>query len=260
MTRPIIKKKFRLYLNYLGHTFYGFQSQADGNTIQDHLEKALSIYLREKIKITGASRTDSGVHAREQICTFESCAIFDPNLLVIGVIALMPNGIGIHRMDEVPLDFHPIRNAKAKLYKYRIWTAISDQVLESNQSWKLNKSLNQDIIDSEGQKIVGTHDFQSFCAIDSSAKTYTRTIFDYKTVSNEFYTDIYFLGEGFLKQMIRILVGSLVEKSLLPHIKPSLSEILEKKDRQFAGMTAPANGLTLEKVYFDQVPNPLKVP
>lgn len=245
---------YLLDIYYIGKSFNGFQSQADGSAVQDHIEKNLSILLRKKVKIKGASRTDSGVHAFGQKATFRAEPILEPKKFLLGVNALLPNEIGICSLDKVPNGFDPIRNAKAKVYKYTLWLGRCYNPFVSPYVWQVPKNLDFGVLESSLKALEGEHDFTSFCNTDSSAKTRVRNIIETKFNRFENSVDIWFLGEGFLKQMIRIIVGTLVDIALKRSEEEDIRKILALKNRTKSGQTAPAQALSLIQIFYDAPP------
>lgn len=249
------KKKYLLSLSYKGKNFNGFQSQADGNAVQDHLERNLSIFLREEIKVQGASRTDSGVHAFGQKACFKAKELSDPKKLLAGLNALLPRDIGVNFIQEVPENFHPIREAKAKIYRYTLWLGRCYNPFVFPYVWSVPQSVDIKTLEKAIRSFEGTHDFSSFCNTDTSVKTKVRTILETKVVIRRNSVDLWFLGEGFLKQMIRIIVGTLVDFSLRKNLETSIDKVLEEKNRKKAGQTAPPQGLSLLEVFYDEPPS-----
>ena len=246
-------KLFRLDLSYVGTKFDGFQSQASKNAIQDHIEKALNIIFKEKIRIRGASRTDSGVHAHHQVLTFRTQHPYDPKWL-FALNALTPSDIGIFKLQPAAEDFDPIVSCKAKTYRYRIWQGKCFNPFISAYVWSLNHQFDVHELNAEAKHFVGTHDFTSFCNRDSQAKTTHRRILSIHCEQRGPMIDIWITGEGFLKQMVRIMVGTLVaiSKGQLP--KGAVKELLSsQKGRSYAGMTAPAQGLALVRIFYNNI-------
>jgi tRNA pseudouridine38-40 synthase len=247
-------KQVCLRIAYIGDGFHGWQSQLDGSGIQDHIEKVLEVFLRERVRITGASRTDTGVHAEDQVACFRISAAVDLHRLVKGLNAMLPLGVRVKGAQFVPLDFHPILSATAKLYRYRIWRSIGETPFYSSHSWKWSGPLDLDRMLQASRVFVGTHDFSAFCAADSSAKTKVRTLYDIRQVNAGPLLELWFYGEGFLKQMIRVMVGTLMSVGQKKMSVDDVAEVLQVRDRTKAAMTAPADGLTLMKVCYGPPP------
>lgn len=249
-------KKYKLDLSYIGTNFYGWQSQKNHTTIQECIESVLEKILGQKVRILGASRTDSGVHARHQIATF----LFNYNpyknltsdKLHNALMALLPKDIGINSVDEVSLDFHPIFQAKAKAYRYSMWISKIRNPFLIPYTWHVDYTLDIEQMYWASRILVGKHNFKSFCAADSCARTYERTIFEIVFTHQDSLLNIWFLGDGFLKQMIRNIVGTFVNVGLNKISIDDFKNILQSQDRKRAGITAPACGLCLEKIFYNE--------
>lgn len=248
------QRLYRLDLNYIGTPFYGWQSQPHGNTVQDHLEKALQTILRQKIRISGASRTDTGVHAEHQVATFRLDRELDLRKTMRSIEALVPDSIGITGLDFAEQDFHPIRSAHAKLYRYRLWLGRGSNAFTRRYTLSFPYELDIEAMMAASRACIGRHNFKSFAAVDGSSKTFERTIHDIAWArKGENLLEVYLLGEGFLKQMVRNLVGTWLEVGQGKRSADDIAAILAAQDRTKAGMTAPANGLSLVEIYYEAV-------
>ena len=241
--------KYCIEIVYCGKEFYGFQSQTGGSTIQDCLEEALRIFFRKKINIYGASSTDSGVHAFKQVATFELCEKFEIKQCLRGLNALLPTSIGISSLIKVDTSFDAIRSAKAKVYRYKLHLGKCINPFLLDYCWSVPESIDLNSLEDAANMFIGRHDFSAFCSIDSSAKTKIRTITEIICIRREKCFEVWIMGEGFLKQMIRIIVGTLVEVGLSKKTSENVRNILLKKDRKEAGKTLPAKGLTLIEIF-----------
>ncbi len=251
---------YRLDLAYIGSSFQGWQSQPNGLTVQDSLEKAIRIALRQELRILGASRTDTGVHAEHQVATFRSRNELDCFQSLKSIQALVPSTIGVMDLRPWDYDFHPVFHAKSKVYRYRIWTGTPQNPFFRPYVWPLHQKLDVSAMQEAAKDLLGYHDFQSFCASDSSVMTYDRTIFDIRWVQRGPLLEFYILGDGFLKQMVRSVVGTLVEIGLGKRSPTEIKEILLAKDRKAAGQTAPAQGLSLLRIFYaltERIPEPM---
>lgn len=242
----------RMDVAYVGFGLQGWQSQGTGQSVQEKIEKGLSTFLGEPVKILGASRTDAGVHAEQQVCVFQTAKELNLHKLREGLNALTPPEIVITRAQIVGADFHPIRDCLAKAYRYSLWVGRPVSPFRSPYVWQVPQQINIQSLSEMAQQFVGRHDFTSFCAADSGAKTKTRTIIEAQVHQRNQLVDIWILGEGFLKQMIRSMVGTLVQISLGREKRP-IMEIIECRDRTEAGPTAPAQGLCLHRVFYGKI-------
>ena len=173
--------------------------------------------------------------------------------LLKGGNALLPKDIRIQNISVTNDDFHPILSSTAKLYRYRIWRLPAMSPFSSGYVWMV-LGLNIESMEKASKVLIGNHNFKSFCATDTGAKTFDRRLVDIKFQVFDQWMDIYVLGEGFLKQMVRNIVGTLADVGLGKIEESDVSNILAAEDRTKAGRTAPGAGLSLVKVYFNQFP------
>lgn len=245
---------YRIDLSYRGCGFEGWQTQPNARGIQDHMEKALGIFLGHPVKVIGSSRTDSGVHAEHQVALFKTGLKVDPERMLKSLNALTPKDIGIQAIIPAPSSFHPIHCAKAKAYRYRIWHHKAPNPFLAEVSWHIKGELDPAKMRAELATLVGKHDFTSFCATDSCARSKVRTIMEIAIDERGPLIDLWIIGDGFLKQMIRTIAGTLIEFGLAKRPPGSLPEILAAKDRTKAGITAPGRGLSLVRVFYGDIP------
>jgi tRNA pseudouridine38-40 synthase len=243
-------QNWKLSLAYNGKEFFGFQSQPNGNTVQDHLEKALTTALRSETKVVGGSRTDSGVHAENQVCMFKSDEQLDPRKLIRTLNALLPADIKVYDLSKASEDFHPMGSSKGKIYRYRLWKGFCLDPFAISHVWEVNPDLDIAELENTMREFIGRHDFCSLSNSGSSVKTTVRNVIDIQIVSSGSLIDVWVHGEGFLKQMVRNMVGTAVDITL-GKLELSIPSILEAKDRKAAGRTAPGNGLTLVRSNFE---------
>jgi tRNA pseudouridine38-40 synthase len=225
----------------------------DKSGAQDYLQEALSTVLGRPIKVIGASRTDTGVHAEHQVAIFDTEDPINEERLLNSLNALTPKALSISSLVKAEPTFHPIYSSKGKAYRYRIWNSLTPYVFVDPFAWHIRSPLDLKKVKEALQFLIGTHDFSSFCAADSGAKTTVRTLFDVHVEKRGNLIEIWIIGEGFLKQMVRTIIGTAV---MVGHgkIEPcDMHKILQKKDRTKAGMTAPAQGLALVKIFFDDI-------
>lgn len=246
---------YRLDLCYIGTQFLGWQAQPNKQSVQDRLEHALSTILRHPVRVTGASRTDTGVHAEHQVATFRSAANIDCGKVLRSLSGILPRDVGVLALQPVAAgsSFHPIVDCEGKAYRYRIWRGSQRHPFWQDFSWHIHQPLDVDRMREEAKALVGTHDFTSFCAADSSAKTKVRTLFECVVEERGAFLNIWFIGDGFLKQMVRALVGTLVEYGTGKRTQPGMEVLLTAGDRTITGQTAPALGLSLVRLFYDEI-------
>jgi tRNA pseudouridine38-40 synthase len=250
----ITEQLVRLTIAYIGDGFHGWQSQKDGSSIQDAVESALAIIYKGPIRVTSASRTDTGVHAEFQVVTFTLHGAFNSYKLVKSLNSMLPKGVRVRDAEVVGKDFHPILSSKAKIYRYNIWRSVGITPFVEPFVWHLHRPLDIASMKRAAADMEGTKDFTSFCAADSSAKTKTRRVLEVRIIEKGPLIEVWVLGEGFLKQMIRIMVGTLVAVGQGKLADDCVPGILAAKDRRAAPSTAPAQGLSLVRIYYDNVP------
>ncbi|MCL2569927.1 MAG: tRNA pseudouridine(38-40) synthase TruA [Firmicutes bacterium] len=241
----------RFVCEYNGTKYSGFQIQKNGNSIQAELESALSKCLIQDIKITGSGRTDAGVHARGQVCSFVLVEAGDLDLFKLtgSVNAFLPEDIGVRDFMIVKDGFNARFDAKWKTYVYRCYVCKQRRPLLDDFYLRLYKDLDIAVMKDVAKILCGTHDFSAFSCIHTDKSDKVRTIdIDIQFVDDRIYFK--FGGNGFLRNMVRILVGTLIEVGEGKISPNEINDILQSGDRKRAGKTADAKGLTLESVEY----------
>ncbi len=239
-----------LVVAYDGTKYCGWQMQPNGITIEEVLNRTLTELLQEQIMVTGASRTDSGVHALGNVAVFDSETRIPGEKLSYALNQRLPEDIVIRESKEVEADFHPRRCVSQKTYCYRILNSKFPIPTERLYSNFVYYPLDEKRMAEAAAYLIGEHDFKSFCSAGSQVIDTTRTIYDISVERTGEVITIRLTGNGFLYNMVRIIAGTLIKAGLgaIPPVK--VKEILEKKDRSHAGPKAPAQGLTLEKIEY----------
>ena len=255
-------KNILLTIEYDGTDFKGWQRQPEVRTVQGELERVLSYACKEEITINGTSRTDAGVHALGQRATFNMTSGLPVdklpkvvnNLLCGGMHSLHPVGdVRIVEAREVDSDFHARFDSKGKTYIYKIYNSRRKDPFHRNGCYFVDKELNVEAMQQAAKHIVGTHDFKCFQAAGGEEKeTTVRTIYSLDVKREGENVVIEVAGDGFLYNMVRIITGTLVEVGLGKKKPEDLAAIIDSKDRRKAGHTAPAEGLYLVEVYYEQ--------
>ena len=243
-------RNLRLDICYDGTRYRGWQRlPGTDNTIQGKLEQTLSRILGENVEITGSGRTDAGVHAKLQIVNFHCNSTMTCQEILSQLRRYLPEDIGIYSCSDVSPRFHARLNAKEKIYRYRIWNSDAPCVFDRRFVTTLPQKLDLDKMRKAASHLQGTHDFSAFCANKHMKKSTVRTIFsvDIAEVGQE--VQITFSGNGFLYNMVRILVGTLVEVGLGQRDPDSISELYGKA-RSESGMLMPPTGLCLMEVTY----------
>ena len=278
-------KNVLLTIEYDGTNFSGWQRQPGRRTVQGELERVLSILCKQEVKLQGTSRTDAGVHALDQRACF--CGeIGNPvdripiaaNKMLAGDGPFAVGDVRILRAQEVPLDFNPRFRAKGKTYIYKMRNAPQSDILQRNYSYQIHKPLDLQAMKHAAEFLIGEHDFRSFMAAGGNVPESTiRTIynieweqrplaagtgynsaadFDGSTFDGSTFDgstiEFAITGNGFLYNMVRIIIGTLVDIGLRKIDPEDMKNIIQSRDRQKAGHTAPPGGLYLAKVYFDE--------
>lgn len=243
-------KRIMLTVAYDGTNYHGWQRQPNGETIESVLNRCLSGLLQEETEVIGASRTDSGVHALCNIAVFDTNTNIPPEKLAYALNARLPADIKIQGSKEVDASFHPRHCDSRKTYEYRIYNAefpMPTQRLYAHFSYT---PFDVERMQEAAGYFVGTHDFKSFCSVDTQAKNTVRQIECVEVNKTGDLIVIRVAGRGFLYNMVRIMAGTLMEVGRGNLEPQEIKSILEAKDRSAAGPTAPACGLTLMKYEF----------
>ncbi|MDE6750868.1 MAG: tRNA pseudouridine(38-40) synthase TruA [Lachnospiraceae bacterium] len=243
-------KRIMLTVAYDGTNYHGWQIQPNGETIEGVLNRCLSELMQENIEVIGASRTDSGVHAMGNIAVFDTQSLIPPEKIAYALNARLPEDIKIQDSKEVDINFHPRHCDSRKTYEYRIYNATFPMPTKRLYSYFTYVPLDVERMREAASYFVGTHDFKSFCSVDSQVENTVRRIESVEVLKSDNQIVIRVVGRGFLYNMVRIMAGTLMEAgrgNILPH---DIKRILEAKDRAAAGPTAPACGLTLMRYEF----------
>ena len=243
-------RNIRLDLCYDGTRYNGWQRQTShDNTIQGKLETALSRILGEPIEISASGRTDTGVHARGQVANFHTDAAMTCAELLAELRKYLPEDIGIYSCREVSPRFHARLNALEKTYQYRLWNSDQPCVFDRRFVAVMEEELDVQLMQEAAQLLLGTHDFSAFCANKKMKKSTVRTIksFTVQRVGEEIRFTV--TGNGFLHNMVRILVGTLIEVGRGERNLESIPELFGGK-REQAGFLAPGKGLCLMEVRY----------
>lgn len=242
-------RNIKLEIEYDGSSFFGWQKQVRKRTVQVEIEKILKIILKEEVEIFGAGRTDSGVHALKQVANFHSRSPISTEALKKTLNCMLPQDISIVSIGEEGPDFHARKSAKAKTYVYIVNNSDEPSALNRKREYHVVPVLDIGKMRASAECLIGTHDFKGFMSSGSNIKNTQRTIFEIRIDKKEKgRIEFSFTGNGFLYNMIRILVGTLIEVGAGTKDREIIREILQKKDRKLAGNTAPPQGLYLMEV------------
>lgn len=237
-------------VEYDGTDYAGWQIQKNDITVQQKIEEALLTLNKGHITVTGAGRTDSGVHAKGQCGHFDIDSDIPAEKFTFILNTRLPKDIRIKKTWEVSEDFHSRFSAKGKRYIYRIFNAPYSSALMGRFTMHVPENLDIEKMRQAAQFIVGTHDFKAFCAQGSSVKTTVRTVSKVEVTKENELIEITVEGTGFLYNMVRIIAGTLIEVGKNKKTPEMVKEIIEGKIRKEAGMTADAQGLTMDEVFY----------
>lgn len=238
-------KRILLVVAYDGTCYCGWQVQKNGETIEGVLNRELSAFLGEEIKVIGASRTDSGVHAMGNVAVFDTASRMPGEKFSYALNSRLPDDIRIQSSREVEADFHPRKRACTKYYEYRILNREFELPSERLNTYFCRQSLDVERMKAACPYFLGEHDFKSFCSIHTQAETTVRTIYHLDVKQEGELIRIQIAGNGFLYNMVRIIAGTLIQIGGKIWEPTRIPVILAARDRQAAGPTAPAKGLTL---------------
>jgi tRNA pseudouridine38-40 synthase len=244
-------RNIKLLIEYDGTNYHGWQVQPNGITVQEVLQKNLAIMTRERVRLIGSGRTDAGVHALGQVANFQTRASIPPEGFRRGLNSLLPPDIVVKSAEEAAPDFNAQLLARRKTYLYVILNREAPSAMHRNYSWHYPIPLDPDAMQEAAQRLVGKKNFASFQAADADTVNPVRVVFraDWFDDKAPF---LYFAieAEGFLKQMVRNFVGTLVDVGRGKISVGEFERILKAEDRRQAKMTAPPQGLFLVKVEY----------
>ena len=244
-------RNFRLTLAYDGSRYKGWQKQGNTpNTIQGKLETLLSRLLGQEVEVNGSGRTDAGAHARMQVASFRAETDMPVEALLGQIRAYLPEDVGAISLAEAAPRFHARLNCVGKTYVYRLWNSEEPNVFERKYMWAMSQPLDIEAMNAAAERICGKHDFKAFCSNKRMKKSTVRRVDEIKIerVGGEVRFSV--SGDGFLYNMVRIIVGTLVEVGLGERSPESVSAAIASLDRQQAGQTAPPHGLILWEVRY----------
>ncbi|MGQ9503780.1 MAG: tRNA pseudouridine(38-40) synthase TruA [Thermogutta sp.] len=248
----------RLTLAYDGTNYLGWQRQANGRTVQGGIEDAIERITGTRSRVVASGRTDAGVHALGQVAAFRTESALSADAMLKALNAVLPRDIAVLAADDVPLTFHPIRDARSKRYRYLIDDGAVRPVLWRHFVWHYPRRLDVKQMQQAAKKLIGKHDFAAFETSGARRKTTVRSIYKLTvqrmghSLPSLIVLDIE--ADGFLYNMVRNIVGSLVEIGRGARPPEWIEEVLLSRDRRRAGPTAPPQGLFLVSVSYDNLP------
>ncbi len=244
-------KNFKLIIEYDGSLYHGWQRQKDDRSIQGEIEKALQKMTTNRVTVIGSGRTDAGVHAEGQVASFKCDTRLEPEALLNGLNSLLAEDTVIKVCEQVSSSFHARFDAKSKIYHYKILNRPTPAAIGRKYSWLIRKSLNQDAMRAAISHIIGHHDFKAFEGTGSPRQHTTRQVYSADLIEQQSGLLVFHIeADGFLRYMVRNIVGTLVDVGMQKLTSDDFKSILDSKDRSQASATAPAHGLTLVKVIY----------
>lgn len=244
--RPL--RRIMLTVSYDGTNYCGWQVQPNGTSVQAVLQAAIEDLVGEKINLTGASRTDSGVHALGQVAVFDTHMGIAQERFAMALNQRLPRDIAIQDSVEVGLDFHPRYQKTSKTYEYKIFNSRKPQPLVRLYSYFVPQRLDLDAMGQAAGYICGTHDFKNFASTKTNVKDTVRTVYSLDLEKDNDMLTLRICGDGFLYNMVRIIAGALLKVGFGQKPPQFIRDVLESDKRVIPGPTAPAHGLTLVQI------------
>jgi len=247
-------RNIKLTIEYDGTNYAGWQVQPNGTTIQQALEQAIAEIVQHEVSLTGSGRTDTGVHALGQVANFHTESEIPAERLVHAINSRLPDDIAIVAAEDAPAGFHARYSAKSKTYRYRVLNRRVRSPMMRNTAYLLQEAIELDKMKEAAECLAGRHDFAAFRTAGSAARTTVRNVMrlDIETTPRQdgLLIDFYITADGFLYNMVRAIVGTLLDVGRGRFDAGDVKRILESKDRSLAGPTAPAHGLCLMEVHY----------
>lgn len=243
-------RNLKLTLRYDGSAFHGWQFQPNCPSVEKELKNACLRILGENVKLHSCSRTDAGVHANMFCCNFHTETLRENSKIILGLNAVLPESIAVYGCDDVSSDFHSRYDCIGKEYIYKIWNAKQRNPFYNNYALHFPRHLDESFLNSQAKQFIGTHDFSAFCASGCTVKNHIRTVNNCSVTRNGDMVIFSVSGDGFLYNMVRIMVGTLLDINDSKIQKNSIYDIINSKNRERAGITAKPQGLYLNQVFY----------
>jgi tRNA pseudouridine38-40 synthase len=243
-------RNIKLTIEYDGTNYVGWQYQPNGVSVQQVMEEALATILKESVRINSSGRTDSGVHARGMVASFRTDKLIPLKAFSDGLNSILPTDIAVREAAEMSPDFHPRIDALGKHYRYTILNSARRSPLKRFMSWQVRGELDMEAMRKAASHFVGEKDFAAFRAAKCSAKTTVRRIDSIEIYSKNDFIIFDVRGNGFLRNMVRIIVGTLVEVGRGGMAPDEMPALFEGCGREKSGVTAPPQGLCLMEVFY----------
>jgi len=245
-----LSRRLRIVVEYDGTDFSGWQRQIDQRTVQATLEDALRDMTGETVFVRGAGRTDAGVHADGQVASFDLAADIPPHGLLRGLNTILPADLAIVDVAEAAADFDARFSARGKVYRYTVWNHFVRSPRRARASWHVRQPVDTDAIRRAAAALIGEHDFRAFRASDCERRTTVRVVRRLEIDRQGAVLAVEIEATAFLKNMVRILVGTLVDLGRGQIAPEAIARMLSTGNRAAGGMTAPPQGLTMVRVIY----------
>lgn len=245
-------RNIKIIIEYEGTNYSGWQIQKNASSIQEEIQKAILKITRENVNLIGAGRTDAGVHARGQVANFNTLSSIPEDRFAWALNSVLKDDIVIKNAHEVPMEFHSRYDAKSKIYSYTIHIGMFPPAIMRRYAYhlKYGRMLDLKKVKRAADYFVGTHDFKGFMASGSSVSDTVRTIYSIEIIEEGDFLKIFYHGNGFLYNMVRIITGTILFAGVDKIDPDCIPSIIKKRERNLAGVTVPAHGLCLENIYY----------
>lgn len=246
-------RNIRIIVEYDGTNYSGWQIQQNAPSIQEEIQNSIKKLTNENINLVGAGRTDAGVHAKGQTANFYTSSSIPSEKFAWALNSVLKEDIVIKQSAEVSDKFHSRYDAKSKIYSYTIHRGVFPPAIMRYYVYHVNNGRQIDLkkMKKAAECFEGTHNFRGFMSTGSSVMDTVRTIYNIRIVEDGDYIKIFYHGNGFLYNMVRIITGTLLYASMEKIKTEYIPDIIKEGTRELAGITAPAHGLCLEKVYYE---------
>lgn len=248
-----MKNTYKLHLMYDGTNYSGWQIQPHALSIQQIVQDAVRILVKEEVNVIGSGRTDAGVHALDQVAHFRTSKELDLKHFLISMNGILPRDIRLKEAHLAPADFHAQKSAAGKEYHYRIALGHYNSPFERLYVWHMHYKIDLKLLEEAAAHFVGTHDFSSFANSQhkgACAKNPVRTLHKVALIPDERGFTLQFIGNGFLYKMVRNIVGTLIEVASMKRPIDDIERLFAAKDRRLAPSSAPAQGLFLVNIFY----------
>lgn len=245
-------RNIKIIIEYEGTNYSGWQIQKNASSIQEEIQKAILKITRENVNLIGAGRTDAGVHARGQVANFNTLSSIPEDRFAWALNSVLKDDIVIKNAHEAPMEFHSRYDAKSKIYSYTIHRGMFPPAIMRRYAYhlKYGRMLDLKKVKRAADYFVGTHDFKGFMASGSSVSDTVRTIYSIEIIEEGDFLKIFYHGNGFLYNMVRIITGTILFAGVDKIDPDCIPSIIKKRERNLAGVTVPAHGLCLENIYY----------